>query len=82
MIPRIKNIEVANDLTLLVTFDDDGQVLYDLKDDIDTLPDYKPLLTEGGLFENFQLDPSRTCVYWSDRIDLPSDIIWEYGKKV
>lgn len=82
MIPRIKNIEVANDLTLLVTFDDDGQVLYDLKDDIDTLPDYKPLLTEVGLFENFQLDPSRTCVYWSDRIDLPSDIIWEYGKKV
>ena len=81
MIPRIKNIEVANDLTLLVTFDDDGQVLYDLKDDIDTLPDYKPLLTEVGLFENFQLDPSRTCVYWSDRIDLPSDIIWEYGKK-
>ena len=38
--------------------------------------------TETGLFNNFQLDPSRTCVYWSDRIDLPSDSILEYGKKL
>ena len=37
---------------------------------------------ETGLFNNFQLDPSRTCVYWSDRIDLPSDSILEYGKKL
>lgn len=26
-----------------------------------------------------QLDTSRTCVYWYDEIDLPSDSIYEYG---
>ena len=29
--------------------------------------------------ENAQLDTSRTCIYWNDRIDLPSDAIYEYG---
>jgi len=33
-----------------------------------------------GLWKQFSLDESRTCVYWNDRIDLPSDSIYEYGK--
>lgn len=82
MIPRIKEIKAEDNLRLLVTFDNDEQVLYDVKDDVNTISDFKPLETETGLFKNFQLDPSRTCVYWSDRIDLPSDTILEYGEKV
>ena len=39
------------------------------------------LKTEYGLFENYQLDESRTCVYWNDRVDLPSDTLLEYGTK-
>ena len=27
-----------------------------------------------------QLDESRTCVFWSEDIDLPSDTLYEYGK--
>ena len=46
------------------------------------LEDFEPLKTEHGLFENYQLDDSRTCIFWSDRIDLPSDTLLEYGKKV
>ena len=82
MIPRIKNIEAKNNLSMIVTFDNGEKVLYDVTDDINNLKDFKPLQTEKGLFENFQLDPSRTCVYWSDRIDLASDTILEYGKKI
>ena len=82
MIPRIKNIEAKDNFLLLVTFDDNEQVLYDVKDDIKAIADFRLLQTETGLFNNFQLDPSRTCVYWSDRIDLPSDSILEYGKKL
>jgi hypothetical protein len=82
MIPRIKKIVAEDDLKLLVTFDNDEQVLYDMRDDINNISDFRPLETEIGLFKNFQLDPSRTCVYWSDRIDLPSDTILEYGKKI
>lgn len=38
---------------------------------------YKDLETITGLFEQVQLDESRTCVFWNDYIDLPSDTIYE-----
>ena len=79
MIPKIKNIKVMGDFLLLIEFDVGERVLYDMKDDIKTLPDFKILESKNGLFENFQLDSSRTCVSWSDRVDLPSDTLLEYG---
>ncbi len=35
-----------------------------------------------ALFNQVQLDSSRTCVYWNEDIDLPSDSIYEYGKSL
>lgn len=82
MIPRIKSIEPKEDFKLLVKFDGGECVVYDVNDDIKQIPDFLVLKTENGLFENFQLDESRTCVYWNDRVDLPSDAILEYGVRV
>ena len=61
-------------------FDDGYKVLYDVKDDIKTLPSFRALVDVYGLFKQAQLDTSRTCVYWNDKIDLASDSIYEYGK--
>lgn len=33
-----------------------------------------------GLFEQAKLDESRTDVSWTKDIDLPSDMLYEYGK--
>lgn len=82
MIPRIKSIEVLNNYKLQVTFDDDVMVIYDVEDDINTIAQFKPLMTEDGLFKNYQLDESRTCISWTEEIDLPSDTIREYGERV
>lgn len=79
MIPRIKSIRPLQDYMLQVCFDNGVKVLYDVKDDIRTLNDFKVLETEYGLFQNAQLDSSRTCVFWNDRVDLASDTILEYG---
>jgi hypothetical protein len=79
MIPRIKSFYPLEDYQLKVVFDDGRIVTYDLKDDIRTIPDFRTLETECGLFQNAQLDASRTCISWNDRIDLPSDTIYEYG---
>ena len=79
MIPRIKSIRPLQDYMLQVCFDNGVKVLYDVKDDIRTLKDFKVLETECGLFQNAQLDSSRTCVFWNDRVDLASDTILEYG---
>lgn len=79
MIKRIKKIEPLTDFQLAVQFDDGKKVIYDAKEDIETLPGYHLLREIRGLFESVQLDESRTCVYWNDEIDLPSDAIYEYG---
>ena len=82
MIPRIRELKPQDNFRLEVTFDDGYQVVYDVLEDIRTIESYSILGQIPGMFEQVQLDSSRTCVYWSDEIDLPSDTIYEYGKAV
>lgn len=79
MIPRIKQMTVMDDFLLAVEFDDGYKVIYDVKEDIETLPTFHALKDVYGLFRQAQLDTSRTCIYWNDEIDLASDSIYEYG---
>lgn len=79
MIPRIKNISPLYNYRLSVEFDDGRKVIYDVLEDIGTIPSFAALKTTFGLFNQVQLDTSRTCVYWNDEIDLASDTIYEYG---
>ena len=81
MIQRIASLKPLPDYMLSVIFDDGKRVLYDVKEDFG-LPGYSALRDEAGLFQSVQLDESRTCVYWSEDIDLPSDAIYEYGKVI
>ena len=80
MIPRIKSVQPMDNYMLEVTFEDGKRIMYDVNEDIDTLPGYMDLRENPGLFDQVQLDESRTCIFWSDDIDLPSDMIDEYGK--
>ena len=79
MIKRIQSIHPEEDYILSITFDDGRKVRYDLKEDFG-LPGYDALKNIPGLFQQARLDESRTCVIWSEDIDLPSDILYEYGK--
>ena len=80
MIPRIKTITPLDNFILRVVFDDGKTILYDVKEDIEQIPVFKELETDSELWRNVILDTSRTCVYWNDNIDLPSDILYEYGE--
>ena len=62
MIKRIRELQPMPDYQLLVRFDDGKQVLYDVKDDIKTLPGYSLLCEVEGVFQNVRLDESRTCI--------------------
>ena len=73
MIPKIKSVKPLENFILYVVFDDGKTVYYDVKDDINTIADFQDLESIHGLFLQVQLDQSRTCIYWNDRIDLPSD---------
>lgn len=81
MICRIKRVTPQPDFMLSVVFDDGKRVLYDVKEDMH-LPGYNQLRDTPGLFHQVQLDQSRTCVWWTDDIDLPSDAIYEYGSPI
>lgn len=80
MIPRIRDVTPMPDFCLRVVFDDGKAVLYDVKEDMEQIESYRDLRSICGLFDQVQLDESRTCVFWNDRIDLPSDTIYEYGR--
>ena len=82
MIPRIKCIEPKADYKLLVDFDEGRRVVYDVADDIRNVEAFRELEALPGLFGNARLDSSRTCVVWNERVDLPSDTIYEYGVPV
>ena len=80
MLQRIKTIEPLPDYCVRAVFDDGKILIYDVKEDMEQIPSYRALKTVTGLFNQVQLDKSRTCVFWNDEIDLPSDTIYEYGK--
>ena len=79
MIPRIRTVEPLDNFILRVSFDDGKCVLYDTKTDMDEIPSYRDLEKIHCLFSQVQLDQSRTCLFWNDYIDLPSDAVYEYG---
>ena len=82
VIPKIKRIIPRDHFKLYIEFDNGEEVIYDVQEDIDAIEDFQLLKTQQGLFQNFQIDESRTCIFWSDRIDLPSDTLFEYGRKL
>lgn len=82
MIPRIKDFKVLDNLKLRIEFDDKYTVIYDVMDDIQNIPSYKDLLQQKDLFQQAKVDTSRTIIYWNDYIDLPSDMLYEYGQKI
>lgn len=51
MIPRIRSVTAEPNYRLSVLFDDGKRVMYDVKDDIDTIARYKDLECIHGLFE-------------------------------
>lgn len=82
MIPRIKSVKPVGQFFLEVVFDDGKKCIYNVEEDINQIKSYENLRDIPGLFQQVRLDMSRTCVYWNDCIDLPSDTIYEYGKVV
>lgn len=50
MLPKIKGVTPLENYILHVTFDDGKIVLYDVKDDMQTIPAYDDLRIISGLF--------------------------------
>lgn len=80
MVYKIKKIEPIDNYNLIVDFECGDTMIYDMNDDINTLPHYDDLKKIEGLFNQVKIDESKTIIYWNEYIDLPSDILHKYGK--
>ena len=78
---KIKSLKLLPDYKLDVIFENGYEVIYDVKDDIESLPTYKPL-EDKKLFDTVKVDQSSTSIIWTKAIDLPSDILYQYGTPI
>ena len=60
-LPRIKSIETLSDYRLSVVFDDGKSVVYDVGEDIEQIEVFRVLKQIPHLWEQAQVDRSRTC---------------------
>ena len=81
ILPKINCVEALPDYRLSVVFDDGKAVVYDVGEDMKQIGEFRLLKLVPHLWEQMKVDSSRTCVYWNDRIDMPSDTLYEYGVK-
>lgn len=81
MIQRIAAVTPLSDYRLSVDFYDGKRVICDVKEDMH-LPGYEALRNVCDLFRQVRLHESRTCVFWNENIDLPSDILYAYGQAI
>ena len=82
MIQRIKKVTPLSDFRFFAQFDDGKQVVYNMAEDMREIPGYGVLREIPGLFQQLQLDQSRTCVFWNEDVDIASDTIYEYGQQM
>ena len=80
MIPKINKATLVGDFKINVSFDDGKMVVYDLMSDIEQTPYFHLLQEQDGLLEQMKVERYR--IYWNDLVDLPSDILYEYGETI
>lgn len=80
MIPRIRSVKPMPNYCLDITFDDGKAVVYDVKEDIEQIDDFRDLHEIPDLFGQVQLDQSRTCVFWNDGLTFRAILSTNMGK--
>ena len=80
MMPKINKATLIGDFKINVSFDDGKVVVYDLMSDIEGTPHFHLLKEQNGLLEQMKVERYRIC--WNDLVDLPSDILYEYGETI
>lgn len=77
---KIKKITPLEGYKLYAEFDDNTNIIYDLKWDFVMLVGFSDIKDIPGLFEKVQIDESRTNIFWREDLYLPVDLIYDYGE--
>ena len=73
------NVEIKENYIVRIYLDDDSIVEFDVKEELERIPCYKPLY-DKVLFKSIKFKNKR--IYWNDNFDFHLDQILERGRFV
>ncbi len=79
MTHRIVSVNVLNNATLSVVFQNGIVKKLDVQTLYSAFPQFKAFETTPDLFQQVQVDIGGYGVSWNDTLDLAADILWENG---
>lgn len=82
MFNKIATVTPQKEYTLLVSFTDDTQKIYDVKPLFAKWETFKTLTYTKGLFEQVHIDPGGYGISWNDDIDLSCNELYNNGVQV
>lgn len=77
VVPKIKNAVVADQKTIIVTFDNGEVKLYDVSRLLHN--DMFSPLNNHAFFKNVKVEPGGYAVYWNEMIDISEYELWKNG---
>ena len=80
MYPKIIDVETKDEYVILVKFDNNDVVEYDLKPKLEERR-FKPLKNKV-LFSTMKIDNGGYGISWNDEVDLSEYELWTNGKKI
>ena len=76
---KMINVEIKENYIVRIYLDDDSIVQFDVKEELERIPCYKPLY-DKVLFKSIKFKNKR--IYWNDHFDFHLDQILERGRFV
>ena len=80
MYPKIVNVETKDEYVIVVKFDNNDVVEYDLKPKLEEKT-FEPL-KDKIFFSTIKIDNGGYGISWDDEIDLSEYEVWTKGKKI
>ncbi len=77
VVPKIKTAVVADQTTLIVTFDNGEIKQYDVSRLLSN--DMFSPLNDQAFFKNVKVEPGGYAVYWNEMIDISEYELWKNG---
>ncbi len=77
VVPKIKTAVVADQKTLIVTFDNGEIKQYDVSRLLSN--DMFSPLNDQAFFKNVKVEPGGYAVYWNEMIDISEYELWKNG---
>lgn len=79
MTHRIIEVKATKKYTIYATFQNGVIKEYDMCQIFSTIPQFKSLQSEQGLFEQVKVDVGGCGISWNDELDLSAEEIWQFG---